>query len=351
MSGGAATEIEPPLGTDTTAAAPTRTDPPQEVQIHPLVLLSAVDHYVRINNRISSGKRVVGILLGNRIGDKLDINNSFAVPFEEDASDPNVWFVDGNYIQEMFFMFKKVWSKTRVVGWYSSGPKICRNDLAIHGVMKNFCPNPVYTIIEVDPKQEGIPAASYRVEERIEDEASAPRQSFTNVRTSLSAIESEEIGVEQLLRDLTDSTVSTLSTRIKDKQTSLTVLASKLIEIRDYLDEVIAGKLRMNPEVLYKVQEIFNVLPNLHTVKSGPSMIREVNDIAVASYVGSLVRCVLAIGNLISNKKQLQATKEKKEKDKAEKEKQEKEKAEAEKAEKEKAAADTAKNASTTKKQ
>ena len=335
---GALSEIPAPL--------PTRTDPPTEIKIHPLVLLSAVDHFVRINNRISSGKRVVGILLGNRTGDSLDVNNSFAVPFEEDVADPSVWFLDGNYIQEMYYMFKKVWSKTRVVGWYSSGPKICRNDLAIHHVVKSFCPNPIYCIIEVDPKQEGIPATSYRVEERIEDEASAPRQSFTNVRTSLFLIDPEEIGVEQLLRDLTDSTVSTLNTRIKDKGTSLKVLSAKLIEIRDYLDDVVAGRLRMNPEVLYKVQEIFNQLPNLHRVKSSPSMVREVNDIAVAEYVASLVRCILAIGKLISNKKQLQAAKEKKEKEKIEKEKKaEKEKAEAEektakeKADKEKAAA------------
>jgi len=326
-------EIDAPLGEASPQSS--KVDPPKEVKIHPLVLLSAVDHYVRINNRISSGKRVVGILLGNRQGDALDINNSYAVPFEEDASDPSVWFLDGNFIQEMFYMFKKVWSKTRVVGWYSSGPKICRNDLAIHSVIKNFCPSPVYCIIEVDPKQEGIPASSYTVEERLEDDASAPRQSFTNVRTSLTTIESEEIGVEQLLRDLTDSTVSTLHTRIQDKEQSLKVLASKLIEIRDYLEDVTAKRLRMNPEVLYKIQEIFNQLPNLHRVKNSSSMVREVNDIAVAEYVGSLVRCILAIGNLISNKKMLQEAKEKKEKENAEKEQKQKEKREAEEAAKE----------------
>eukprot|EP00759_Apiculatamorpha_spiralis_P012766 PhF_6_TR19665/c0_g1_i1/m.28714/K03038/PSMD7, RPN8; 26S proteasome regulatory subunit N8 len=306
-------------------ATASKVEPATEVKIHPLVLLSAVDHYVRINNKVSGGKRVIGILLGQRTKDTLDINNCYAVPFEEDPTDPNVWFIDCNYLQDMFFMFKKVWSKTRIVGWYSSGPKICRNDLAIHEVMKTYCRNPVYTIIEVDPKQDGIPATSFRVEERIEDDASAPTQSFTNVRTVLSAIEAEEIGVEQLLRDLTDSTVSTLSTRIKDKETSLNVMVSKLTEIRDYLDDVIAGKLRMNPEILYKVQEIFNVLPTLHRLKGGQSMVREVNDIAVATYVGSLVRCVLAISNLISNKKQLQVLKEKKEKERLEKEKKEQE--------------------------
>lgn len=31
-----------------------------------------------------------------------------SVPFEEDLSDPNVWFLDHDYLENMFAMFKKV---------------------------------------------------------------------------------------------------------------------------------------------------------------------------------------------------------------------------------------------------
>ena len=45
---------------------------PDEVQVHPLVLLSAVDHY----NCVASGtkKRVVGILLGSWRGKTVDVS-------------------------------------------------------------------------------------------------------------------------------------------------------------------------------------------------------------------------------------------------------------------------------------
>ena len=39
--------------------------PIETVVVHPLVLLSVVDHYNRID-KVSSQKRVVGILLGSR---------------------------------------------------------------------------------------------------------------------------------------------------------------------------------------------------------------------------------------------------------------------------------------------
>jgi JAB1/Mov34/MPN/PAD-1 ubiquitin protease len=89
-----------------------------QVIVHPLVLLSAVDHY----NRAAKGtkKRVVGILLGQNNGSSINVANSFAgtcnsqghgltiVPFEEDDKDPSVWFLDHTYIEEMNTMFKKI---------------------------------------------------------------------------------------------------------------------------------------------------------------------------------------------------------------------------------------------------
>ena len=38
----------------------------------------------------------------------LDIANSFAVPFDEDDKDKDVWFLDHEYLEIMYNMFKKV---------------------------------------------------------------------------------------------------------------------------------------------------------------------------------------------------------------------------------------------------
>jgi len=68
------------------------------VDVHPLVLLSLVDHYSRVNAKAATKKRVAGLLLGNyqrRPGgvQVLDINNCFAVPFDEDRNVADVWIV------------------------------------------------------------------------------------------------------------------------------------------------------------------------------------------------------------------------------------------------------------------
>jgi hypothetical protein len=51
------------------------------VVVHPLVLLSVVDHYNRVAN-VRTVPRVVGLLLGSNKADKtLDVANSFASQF------------------------------------------------------------------------------------------------------------------------------------------------------------------------------------------------------------------------------------------------------------------------------
>jgi 26S proteasome regulatory subunit N8 len=80
-----------------------------EVVIHPLVLLSVVDHYNRVAK--DTRKRVVGVLLGNKNRNTVDATNSFAVPFEEDLNNPGVWFLDHDFLDTMYWNFKKVNSK------------------------------------------------------------------------------------------------------------------------------------------------------------------------------------------------------------------------------------------------
>jgi proteasome lid subunit RPN8/RPN11 len=99
---------------------------PFKAIVHPLVLLSVVDHFNRVS-KTQSVKRVVGVLLGSVKADKtLDIANSFAVPFDEDDKDKNTWFLDMDYLETMYGMFFKVAAKEKIVGWYHTGPKLCK---------------------------------------------------------------------------------------------------------------------------------------------------------------------------------------------------------------------------------
>ena len=69
-----------------------------------------------------------------------------------------------------------------------------------------------------------------------------------------------KVGVEHLLRDINDPSTSTLALQIKQKLSGLTGLQGRLEEIHAYLQKVVDGKLPMNNQITYNLQNIFNLL-------------------------------------------------------------------------------------------
>jgi len=274
----------------------------EKVVVHPLVLLSVVDHFNRMK-KIGNQKRVVGLLLGSWSSKGiLDIANSFAIPFDEDDKDKEVWFLDHEYLENMYNMFRKVNAKERVVGWYHTGPKLHQNDILINDLIRKYCPNSVLVIIDPKPTRVGLPTEAYKVVEEIHDDGTPTTKTFEHVPSEIGAEEAEEVGVEHLLRDVKDTTVGTLSQRITDQLVGLKGLNQKLTDMKSYLDKVNTGELPMNHEITYQLQDIFNLLPDV----TNPCFVRSLqvntNDQMLVMYIASLIRSVIALHNLINNK-------------------------------------------------
>jgi len=115
-------------------------------------------------------------------------------------------------------------------------------------------------------------------------------------------------------------TVGTLSQRITNQVSSLKGLHAHLQDIHTYLEQVISGKLPVNHTIMYHLQDIFNLLPNLNVEQFIKSITVMTNDQMVVIYLASVVRTVIALHNLINNKlqnKDLEKEKEEGKKDKS----------------------------------
>ncbi|KAL6142254.1 hypothetical protein ACLB2K_060537 [Fragaria x ananassa] len=173
------------------------------------------------------------------------------VPFEEDDKDPSIWFLDHNYHEAIFSMFKRINGNHSTISCVNSDTYfICS---ARYSVL--YCPNPVLVIIDVQPKELGIPTKAYYDVEEVKENATQKSQKvFVHVTSEIAAHEVEEIGVEHLLRDVKDTTICTLANEVTGKITALKGLDARLREIRSYLDLVIDEKLPLNHEILYHLQ-------------------------------------------------------------------------------------------------
>merc|ERR1711970_682731 len=279
--------------------------PYDRVIVRPLVLLSGVDHFNRIGN-VSRNSRVVGALLGSTkiIDGKrvLDICSCFAVPFDEDSKDEKVWYVDHDYLDTMFNMFRKVNAKERVVGWYHTGPELHANDTEINDIFKKYTPKAVLCVVETTTNDWSLPTRAYYCTEEVNDDGKPSTKTFNHLPVEIGAEEAEEVGVEHLCRDVFNNTQGTLSARIAGQIKGLKGFGQKLEQIGKYLNDVAAGKLPMNYKIIYGLQDIFNLLPDVTGIEFNQAMQQVSNDQMLIVYLASMVKSVIALHNLIDNK-------------------------------------------------
>ncbi|CAG0915345.1 unnamed protein product [Notodromas monacha] len=275
----------------------------ETVVVHPLVLLSIVDHFNRIEKTGTKKTRVVGALLGTwRTKGVLDVSSCFAVPFEEDEKDPNVWFLDHDYLNNMYNMCKKVNMREKIVGWYHTGPKLHQNDVDINELVRKYCPDAVLVIVSTNENEIGPPTNAYVAVEELHDNGTPATKTFEHVPSEIGAEESEEVGVEHLLRDVKDGGGGSLSQKVTDHLHGLKGLNAQLRGLHEYFDQVVKGRLPVNHQVVYHMQDILNLLPNISETRFVEAMMVKTNDEMLAIYVASLIRAVLALNGLIGNK-------------------------------------------------
>lgn len=100
---------------------------------------------------------------------------------------------------------RKINSKEKIVGWYSSGPSIKKADVDINEILRKYNTNPVFVVIKVHEAESlGIPTEAYCTKEEVDDNGNLLRQ-FVHIPSSIGASEAEEVGVEHLLRDIKDA--------------------------------------------------------------------------------------------------------------------------------------------------
>ena len=162
----------------------------------------------------------------------------------------------------------------------------------------------------------------FRAVEEIHDDGTPTTKTFEHVPSEIGAEEAEEVGVEHLLRDIKDTTVGTLSQKITNQLMGLKGLEMKLKDMHTYLEQVknylissyfdeflmvfflqvVEGKLPMNHQISYLLQDIFNLLPDVTNPQFVKSINVNTNDQMLVVYTASLIRSIIALHNLINNK-------------------------------------------------
>ena len=75
-----------------------------------------------------------------------------------------------------------------------------------------------------------------------------------------------------------------------------------IIFVNLFFFQVVQGKLPINHQIIYQLQDIFNLLPDVSQPAFKSSLYVKTNDQMLVVYLAALVRSVIALHNLINNK-------------------------------------------------
>ena len=79
-------------------------------------------------------------------------------------------------------------------------------------------------------------------------------------------------------------------------------LCARLSEVDGYLQNVLSGRLPVNHRIVYELQDIFNLLPNLDVDELVKAFAVKTNDMMLAIYLASIIRSIVALHNLVDNR-------------------------------------------------
>jgi 26S proteasome regulatory subunit N8 len=271
----------------------------EKVVVHPLVLLTTVD-YGSYHYRAAK-KSMLQILLGRNTEGLLDVTSCFSVPFEIDEREPQIWFLDHSYLENMFNMLLKVNAQEEIVGWCRKATQLQMCDLAVRELMLDYCDNPVLVICDVEPKISGISVQSFITREfHVSSVIQKVEFGFSNMNTAVIASEAEEISIEHLLSGMNNARDDEVLNQITCKLQSFKCLIYRLKEVQAYLDLVARGKIRVNQKILCVLQDILYILSNMKSRQFVKAANKRMISTMMMMYLSIMIRSVLALRRFLT---------------------------------------------------
>ncbi|EGC37344.1 hypothetical protein DICPUDRAFT_150096 [Dictyostelium purpureum] len=279
-----------------------------EVELHPLVLINISDHFTRqkVENNYSN-TRVIGVILGLQNGRNVEICNSFELVNTEVEK---VLVLDTAYLKKKYEQFKKVFPNYDLLGWYSTGSEVSKDDILLHKQILEFNESPLYLMLDtVASKNKDLPVYIYESElHMVGDE---PTTIFVKTPFKIQTGEAERIGVNHIAKVTpSGSEGSGLTTHLLSMHNAISMLNIRVKALSDYLQAVKEKRLPYEHGILRKVKSLCNQLPTIDTHDFKRSYLQEYNDVLLVTYLASITKTSASLNDtidkyLVSHEKQV----------------------------------------------
>eukprot|EP00127_Corallochytrium_limacisporum_P001194 Clim_evm29s44 gene=Clim_evmTU29s44 len=262
------------------------------VQIHPVVLSSILDHYIR---RQETQNRVIGTILGEVLPTGVvEVTNCFPVPHNETAEQVSV---DLEFHRTMFDLSTKSNPKEVIVGWYATGMDITEHSILINEFYEAECNRPVHLTVDVTLTNDEMAIKAY-CSSSIGTPDNSTGTIFIPLSTSLICYDAERVAIDTLQRGkMPKSSKFDIMTDMDHLESSLISLRDNVIQAQKYCQDVVDGNQKGDPRIGKQLLDVMNVVPKLDTKEFERLFNGNLQDLLLVVYLSNLCRQQLNLGD------------------------------------------------------
>ncbi|KAJ2852108.1 hypothetical protein IWW36_000487 [Coemansia brasiliensis] len=278
------------------AASGIATTSTQQCYIHPVVLFSILDHYLR---RSESQDRVIGTLLGVRSDDGrvVEIRSCFAVPHFETEDEIQV---DMEHHSSVFALHKQANPREQIVGWYATGGSQLSKYAALiqEFYAQEAAPfSAVHLVVDAEMtdgelKLQCLQGSPIGVEPHSENclflpipyELQYQDAELTALQATADSAESAD-GVAAIVSDM------------EQLERTIEELRAMLDRVASYVQDVCTGKKKANNLIGKYLMDMLAVVPKIDAKQFSTLFHTHLQDILMVAYLTNLTRAQLNIAD------------------------------------------------------
>lgn len=326
----------------TAAALVDTTESVNKVVVHPLVLLSILDHQSR---RHFPNGRVIGTLLGKRDGDKVEVTNCYAVPHEEGGDEVAI---GKDFNRQMLALHQRANRSEHVVGWYATSfptpPSSNKNtndtntdndhciadtSSLIHEFYAGECDetivdSPIHLVVDTSLQNDSMGLHAYK-STPIMLKGEPLANMFHEISLGLKSSESERIVVDQMIsanmpNNATTTTTTTTSTEkvqqeddTKEEEeekeemvtpnslhTSMEKLLQMLETVSTYVHDVVEQKVVPDDTVGRQIADTLSTVPRIRPEVFDQIFNDSLQDLLMVTYLSNITKTQLSIAEKLN---------------------------------------------------
>ncbi|DBA68924.1 TPA: hypothetical protein ACH3X2_013287 [Trebouxia sp. C0005] len=257
-------------------------------RVQPVVLFSICDAYIRRNE----GKdRVIGTLLGSISDGVVDIRECYAVPHNESMDQVEMDIVHHRTLSDLR---RRVNSKERIVGWYSTGQGVSGSDARFQMYYETQCQNPVHLRVDTTLTNNKLDVVAYVARHlTLGDRSTSLAQEFQQVPCEVRTVEVERLGIELLQNEVTEK----LPSEAENLQTAIGRLQSALNKASQYVDDVVSGRRKGDINVGRYLADTCAAVPYIRKEDFEQLLQDNTQDALLVMYLANLVRAHVALAD------------------------------------------------------